>query len=527
MKYPSVLSNFILLFCLVSAECGTILLSAMFGEGSHFMASAAIAESLVKRGHNVTALIGQAYAEQANNPRFAPIFDFKLFDHGVEPEVFREKFKVINSIAFEKSSLKAHAMAEELRQHMVISCELILNNTTLLKELLSIDVILYDATWPCALVIKEHIRKAGGRDHQRDIPVVSVLPSTPASLYIKAAGSSFHFSISPDVATGYSNRMSFKERIFNVLWAMMIDMFASAQFSPYDKYLSALGSDKTLFDLFRSSDLYLFNCDFAAEFPFPTTPNIIPVGGLTTRPSLPLESELEDFVTNSGDYGVVVFTLGSYLTSMDSDILEMFAQAFERLPQRIIWQLRDRADIKLPNNVKIMPWLPQNDLLGHPKTRAFMYQGGNNGFYEAVYHAVPMVVIPFYGDQHDVAARVTSRGLGKVLDKFSLSVDIIHSALTDVITNDSYSKNIQRTSAIFRDHDMNPPDTGAFWVEHVMKYGGSYMRTPVNDLNIIQYYLIDVILIFIFSTTLVMGLLVCSCRFLIGCICKRRKEKVE
>nr|XP_054759806.1 UDP-glucuronosyltransferase 2C1-like [Lytechinus pictus] len=96
---------------------------------------------------------------------------------------------------------------------------------------------------------------------------------------------------------------------------------------------------------------------------------------------------------------------------MDSDILEMFAQAFKRLPQRVIWQLiRDRADIKLPGKVKIMPWLPQNNLLCHPKTRAFVYRGGNNGFYEAVYHAVPMVVIPFYGDQHDVAARVTPIG---------------------------------------------------------------------------------------------------------------------
>ena len=51
----------------------------------------------------------------------------------------------------------------------------------------------------------------------------------------------------------------------------------------------------------------------------------------------------------------------------------------------------------------MVPWLPQNDLLGHPVTHAFFTHGGIHSMYEAIYHAVPMVVMPLGADQPDNA----------------------------------------------------------------------------------------------------------------------------
>ena len=50
-------------------------------------------------------------------------------------------------------------------------------------------------------------------------------------------------------------------------------------------------------------------------------------------------------------------------------------------------------------DLHVLPWLPQNDLLGHPATRVFLTHGGIHSLYEAVYHAVPMVVVPIGADQ--------------------------------------------------------------------------------------------------------------------------------
>ena len=54
-------------------------------------------------------------------------------------------------------------------------------------------------------------------------------------------------------------------------------------------------------------------------------------------------------------------------------------------------------------DLHVVPWLPQNDLLGHPATAAFPTHGGIHSLYEAVYHAVPMVVVPIGADQPDNA----------------------------------------------------------------------------------------------------------------------------
>lgn len=63
--------------------------------------------------------------------------------------------------------------------------------------------------------------------------------------------------------------------------------------------------------------------------------------------------------------------------------------------------------LQLPSNVLPIPWAPQNDILAHPATKAFVTHAGANSLYEAAYHAVPVVAIPIFADQPHNAALVT------------------------------------------------------------------------------------------------------------------------
>ena len=45
---------------------------------------------------------------------------------------------------------------------------------------------------------------------------------------------------------------------------------------------------------------------------------------------------------------------------------------------------------------QVVAHMPQNDLLAHPQTRGFLFQGGIYSQYEAVYHGKPVVVMPFF-----------------------------------------------------------------------------------------------------------------------------------
>ena len=63
----------------------------------------------------------------------------------------------------------------------------------------------------------------------------------------------------------------------------------------------------------------------------------------------------------------------------------------------------DGKSSTIGSNVKVSSWLPQNDVLGHLKTRPFIGHAGMNGILEAAYHGVPMICVPFSGDQFDNA----------------------------------------------------------------------------------------------------------------------------
>ena len=88
------------------------------------------------------------------------------------------------------------------------------------------------------------------------------------------------------------------------------------------------------------------------------------------------------------------------MSEMPSHILQMFVPVFAKLPQRIIWQWPSESQLdNLPDNILLLKWLPQQDLLGHPKCQVFMTHGGLLSTQEAIYHGVPVLGLPFINDQ--------------------------------------------------------------------------------------------------------------------------------
>ena len=309
---------------------------------------------------------------------------------------------------------------------------------------------------------------------------------------------------------GYSASMTFWERLDNT-WTL-IDWVALPR-SPYidDAKFLVFAPEKpyvTLNYLAGRSLLWLIDNDIALDYPRAMMPNEVQIGGMTTRPAQPLESELEKFVSSAED-GVILVSFGSLGANLPERISTKMLNVFKRLKQRVIWKVTHSHPKDIPGHIRIMSWTPQNDILGHPKTKLFITHCGANSQFEALYHGIPMICIPYMGEQAYNAERLVYNGYGLKLNLQSFTEKDLFTSITEILTNGSYRENIGRGSEIYRDRPMTPTVRAVYWIEHVLKHGGHHLRSPALDMPWYQYLLLDILLFLlsvIFCTTLAVSL---------------------
>ena len=91
-----------------------------------------------------------------------------------------------------------------------------------------------------------------------------------------------------------------------------------------------------------------------------------------------------------------------------------------------------------PSNIKTVDWMPQNDILGHVKTKLFLSHLGHNSMYEAAYHGVPIVGFPIWSDQPENARQIARAGMGLWVDINSVTEDELRMSISRVMTEARY-----------------------------------------------------------------------------------------
>ncbi|XP_031197876.1 UDP-glucuronosyltransferase 2B17 isoform X3 [Mastomys coucha] len=275
-------------------------------------------------------------------------------------------------------------------------------------------------------------------------------------------------------------------------------LMTKLQESKFDVLLSdaigPCGEPTTLAETMSKAEMWLIRSYWDLEFAHPTLPNVDYVGGLHCKPPKPLPKEMEDFIQSSGEHGVVVFSLGSMVRNMTEEKANAIAWALAQIPQKVLWRFDGKTPATLGPNTRVYKWLPQNDLLGHPKTKAFVTHGGANGIYEAIHHGIPMIGIPLFGEQHDNIAHMVAKGAAVTLNIRTMSRSDLLNALEEVIDNPFYKENVMWLSTIHHDQPMKPLDRAVFWIEFVMRHkGAKHLRPLAHNLTWYQYHSLDVI----------------------------------
>ena len=88
----------------------------------------------------------------------------------------------------------------------------------------------------------------------------------------------------------------------------------------------------------------------------------------------------------------------------------------------------------LSSNIKVLPWIPQNDLLAHKsRTKAFISHTGHNSLYEAAFYGVLLVCVPIYGDQPSNCIQAQSVGMAIGIDMKTATGDEIYQSIMRIL----------------------------------------------------------------------------------------------
>ncbi|XP_009238320.1 UDP-glucuronosyltransferase 2B19 isoform X4 [Pongo abelii] len=312
-------------------------------------------------------------------------------------------------------------------------------------------------------------------------------PNNPSALKFEVSPTSLTETEFEDSITQLVKRWSDVPK--DNFWFQIWDMRKWDQF-----YSKVLGRPTTLFETMAKAEIWLIRNYWDFQFPHPVLPNVELVGGLHCKPAKPLPKEMEEFVQSSGENGVVVFSLGSMVSNTSEERANVIATALAKIPQKVLWRFDGNKPDTLGLNTQLYKWIPQNDLLGHPKTRAFITHGGANGIYEAIYHGIPMVGVPLFADQLDNVAHMKAKGAAVSLDFNTMSSTDLLNALKTVINDPLYKENAMKLSRIHHDQPVKPLDRAVFWIEFVMRHkGAKHLRVAAHDLTWFQYHSLDVI----------------------------------
>ena len=368
--------------------------------------------------------------------------------------------------------------------------------------------------------------------HIFDTPLINFNVAGPFSPSMLGVGSSINPFTQPNLLAPYIEPMTFSERLVNVVMETLVSKFMNwADLIGLDEIRNQLGNDIPEFSSIVENRITfsLANSHFVTHGSWPYYKNFIEVGGIHCKPAKKLPKDLEKYM-DSHPEGVVYVSFGSAFrpSQMTTRQREAFHEAFKELKYPIIW-IFDGEDITgIPENVKIMKWVPQNDLLAHPNLKAFLTQGGLMSIQEALFHKVPLVAIPITADQAGNVKRAERNGYAVKLNLHHLTKRDIVAAIRKVMTDKTVINSIHNMHRLFTDYfDQTPMEKGVNAVEYVLKHKNLDFLKQQHSSNSpwYQFYGFDIISFIVICVILVVYIIARIFLFVVlQCLFKKEKE---
>ncbi|NP_001040425.1 antennal-enriched UDP-glycosyltransferase precursor [Bombyx mori] len=266
----------------------------------------------------------------------------------------------------------------------------------------------------------------------------------------------------------------------------------------------------------KNVQMALLNVHAIWEENRPVPPNVIYIGGIHQNPEKNLPKDLKEYL-DSSKHGVIYISFGTNVepSLLPPEWIQLFIKVFSKLPYDVLWKW-DKDELPgSSNNIRIAKWLPQSDLLRHPKIKAFITQGGLQSTEEAITAGVPLIGMPMIMDQWYNVEKYVRHNIGLRLDLGSVTEESLRNAINTITGDDSYRQNIARLRSQVYDQPQSSVDRAVWWTEHVLRHGGAtHLRaagalkswTEYFELNLIAVLLVSFLIVIAFIATLISSL---------------------
>ncbi len=470
---------------------GAKILLAPFILTSHVDEIQHIGEGLVANGHDVYMLLSRSYPTPLKdkiNKLHIKIIQYHTPEkdmYSLTPAERDEMFDKLQSLfvldSFREDVIRVGAV-----------CRNLASDTKMFEELhlLKFDFVIVDAFLggKCQVLIP----------HKLKVPFAALITGYEMWSVRNPALPSF---VPMVCGAGYSEKMTFWERLDNlwttVRWTVKpgVPNIESGFIQAYAPELSHM----SFHDLASHASLWLIDTHIALDYPRPAMQTEVMIGGLTTKPAKPLPDDLNLFMT-SARHGAIVVSFGSTAANLAPEIVEKLMDAFTKVKQHVIWRYPHNPPEGIPTHIKLLEWLPQNDLLGHQNTKLFITHCGANGQFEALYHGVPMIGFPLFAEQFYNAKRMEYKNYGIPLNSKQFTSEELVSTINEVITDEKYRKSVEMGSELYKDQPMDAMEKSTYWIEHVLKFGGSHLQSYAIHLTWYEYWMVDILLFVVLSS---------------------------
>nr|WEU75332.1 uridine diphosphate-glycosyltransferases 42J1 [Glyphodes pyloalis] len=494
------LTSAVLLLAIASTTNGLNILALFPYDGkSHFVVFKVLLHELARKGHNLTVV--------SHFPEHIPPPNYRDINLYIPPKQLTPE----DSLKLHRSYWNIIEVGWFLATNGRKNCKILLANKEvqdLVNKKAKYDVILTEEfNSDCAL----------GLAYKLGAPVVRLtshvlmpwhysrlgIPNNPAFV-------PFHF------LEGGSNPTLF-QRVETVIFDAYFKFlfYVVSQRSDQNTLAEYYDDIPPLEDLARNIKFLLVNHHFTLTGSRLFPSNVIEVGGYHVTQN-PLTGDVKTFI-DQADKGIVYISFGTTvrISNITVDKTEAIIGAIEELPYQFIWrwdkyvsfdkppfsQLSERHLAVLNDKKKFYTgiWLPQVDILSHPKVLGFISHGGMGGTIEAIHHGVPILVTPVTGDQPANAASIEESGFGIQLPVNDMTKDNLVAGVKKIL-EPRFRAKVKRMSRAWHDRPLTPMQTAVYWIEYAARNGDLTFRTKAADVPLYQYLNLDIALVFIVFT---------------------------